>query len=132
MNVGLKYTNGLVKVGDHKNDNTLRFNVRGNVDMQITDWLKGYTNASVLVNDDYASRGDFWGMASGTWPNRFGVLLPVDMVDPNNSELQDMIASATLIDGRYLLGGTSQNSTNAIGDALRGWICEDQDPYISL
>lgn len=118
MNVGLKYTNGLVKIGDHKNDNTLRFNVRGNVDMQITDWLKGYTNASVLVNDDYASRGDFWDMASGTWPNRFGVLLPVDMVDPNNSELQDMIASATLIDGRYLLGGTSQNSTNAIGDAL--------------
>ncbi|MCM1050453.1 MAG: SusC/RagA family TonB-linked outer membrane protein [Paenibacillus sp.] len=117
LNMGLGYSDGLVKIGDHDKDNTLRFNVRGNVDMTITKWLTGFTNASFLVNDNYEGRGDFWGMASGTWPNRYGVLLPVDMIDPNNAELQAMVAAATLIDGRYLLGGTSNNSTNAIADA---------------
>lgn len=117
LNLGLSYNNGLIKIGDHDKDNDLRLNVRGNVDMTITSWLKAFTNASMLVQDNYTSRGDFWGMASGTWPNRFGVLLPVDLVDPNNSTLQDMISSATLIDGRYLLGGTSSNATNAIADA---------------
>ncbi len=117
LNLGLNYHDGLIKIGDHDKDNDLRLNVRGNVDMTITNWLKAYTNAAMLVQDNYTSRGDFWGMASGTWPNRFGVLLPVDLVDPNNAELQDMIASATLIDGRYLLGGTSSNATNAIADA---------------
>lgn len=117
MNVGLNYSNGLVKVGDHKNDYDLRFNVRGNVDMTITKWLKGFTNASVLVADNYASRGDIWGMANGTWPNRFGLLLPVSMVDPNNETLQGLVNSATLINGQYLLGGTSSNQTNAIADA---------------
>lgn len=118
LNIGLNYSDGLVKVGDHKNDNDLRFNVRGNVDMAITSWLKGFTNASILVADNYASRGDLWGMASGTWPNRFGVLLPVELIDPNNAELQGMVGAATLIGGRYLLGGTSNNATNAIADAF--------------
>ncbi len=117
MNIGLNYSDGLVKIGDHKNDNSLRFNVRGNVDMSITDWLTGYTNAAVRLDDNYASRGDFWGMAAGTWPNRFGVLLPVDMIDPDNEKLQSIVNSATLIDGKYLLGGTSNNATNAIADA---------------
>ena len=117
LNVGLNRNNSLIKVGNHKKDNDLRFNVRGNVDMTITNWLTGFTNASMVVNDSYGSRGDIWGMASGTWPNRFSVLLPVDMIDPNNASLQDMIKSATLIDGKYLLGGTSSNSTNAIADS---------------
>lgn len=88
LNMGLKYNNGLIKVGEHDKDKTLRFNVRGNVDMTITKWLKGFTNASLLVDDEWTARGDLWGMASGTWPNRFGVLIPVDMIDPNNAELQ--------------------------------------------
>lgn len=117
LNIGLNHSNGLVKVGDHKNDNTLRFNVRGNVDMTITDWLSAYTNASMVVNDNYAARGDIWSMANSTWPNRFAVLLPVSMVDPNNADLQEMIGSATLINGQYLLGGTSSNSGNAIADS---------------
>lgn len=117
LNLGLGYDDGLVKVGDHKNDNTTRFNVRGNVDFTITDWLKGFTNASVLVNDNYASRGDFWSMASGTWPNRFGVLIPVELVDHNNQDLVNMLNSATIIDGHYLLGGTSSNTGNAIADS---------------
>lgn len=117
LNMGLKYNNGLIKVGEHDKDKTLRFNVRGNVDMTITKWLKGFTNASLLVDDEWTARGDLWGMASGTWPNRFGVLIPVDMIDPNNAELQQLVAAADLIDGRYILGGTSSNSTNAIADS---------------
>lgn len=126
LNVGLNRSNGLLKVGKHKDDYTLRFNVRGNVDMAITNWLSGYTNATMVVNDAYNSRGDFWGMASSLWPNRFSVLLPVDMVDPNNSTLQDMIKSATLIDGKYLLGGLSSNTTNAIADAYEAGYVKDK------
>jgi len=119
FNLGINYNNGLMKIGGHDSDNNLRFNVRGNVDMTITKWLTGYTNAAMVINDAYECRGDFWGMASGTWPNRFGVLLPVELVDPNNSALQAMIASASLIDGKYLLGGTSSNQTNAIADSYQ-------------
>lgn len=126
LNVGFNRSNGLIKVGKHKDDYSLRFNVRGNVDMSITNWLSAYTNASMVVNDAYNSRGDFWDMASSTWPNRFSVLLPVDMVDPNNASLQDMIKSATLIDGRYLLGGTSSNQTNAFADAFEAGYVKDK------
>lgn len=117
LNVGLNYSDGLYKTGNHNKDNTLRFNVRGNVDMTITKWLTGFTNATMVVNDSYTSRGDIWGMARSTWPNRFAVLLPIDMIDQNNSTLMEMVNSATIINGKYLLGGTSSNMTNAIADA---------------
>lgn len=118
MNLGLDYSNGLVKYGDHKNDNDLRFNVRGNVDMSITKWLKAFTNASVLVNDNYTARGDYWGMAASMWPNRFATMIPTDMVDPDNETLQGMIGAANIYGGKYLLGGLSTNTTNAFGDML--------------
>lgn len=127
LNLGLGYNDGLVKIGGHDKDNSLRLNVRGNVDMTITKWLTGFTNASLYLNDNYESRGDFWGMASGTWPNRFGVLLPVELVDPNNAELQAMVGAATLIDGKYLLGGTSNNPTNAIADAYEAGYVKTKD-----
>lgn len=127
LNMGLSYGNSLVKVGDHKNDNNLRFNVRGNVDMSITSWLTGFTNASIMVSDAYESRGNIWDMASNTWPNRFGVLLPVELVDPNNQELMGMVGAATLIGGKYLLGGTSNNATNAIADAYEAGYVKNKD-----
>ena len=58
-------------------------------------------------------RGDFWGQAATLRPNWFSPYLPVDMIDPNNSILQEMVnANRHLIDGKYMLGGTSADSTN--------------------
>lgn len=119
LNLGLDYSNGLIKYGDHKKDYDLRFNVRGNVDMSITKWLTGFTNAAVIVSDNYSARGDFWGMASSMWPNRFATMIPVDMIDPDNASLQGMVGAGSLVDGKYLLGGLSTNQTNAFGDMLK-------------
>ena len=47
------------------------------------------------------------------------LLLPIDMLDPNNNKLQSYVENSNhLIDGKYLLGGTSANLTNAFSDML--------------
>src|SRR5690606_41011840 len=57
-NLGLAENNDILIYGDTNNNNTLSFNVRGNVDMSLTDWLSASTDAVAIVSDSYAARGD--------------------------------------------------------------------------
>lgn len=119
FNIGADYSNDLLKYGEGKKNNNLRLNVRGNVDMNITSWLKATTNAAVIHTDQYAGRGNFWGAASTLRPNWFAPLLPIDMMDTNVAEIQEYITNSNhVIDGKYLLGGTSSDMTNTFGDLL--------------
>lgn len=119
VNMGMEYNNTLLKYGENKGANDMRFNVRGNVDMTIAKWLKASTNAAVVMGDSYFGRGSFWSEASTMRPNWFSPLLSVDMMDTNISEIKDYIQNSNhLIDGKYLLGGISSNTTNAFSELL--------------
>ena len=119
LNFGLNYNNDLLRYGEGKNNKDLTFNVRGNVDMQLASWLKATTNAAVVFTNQYDGRGDFWNAASTMRPNWFSPLLPTDMMDLNSSSIQSYIANSDhLIDGKYLLGGTAADQTNAFADLL--------------
>jgi TonB-linked SusC/RagA family outer membrane protein len=119
LNVGMSNNNDLLKYGEAKNNSDTRMNVRGNVDMQLAGWLKATTGTSVILADSYAGRGDFWGTAATLRPNWFAPLIPVDRLDPLISSMQDYVANSNhLIDGKYLLGGTSTDLTNAFADML--------------
>lgn len=118
-NFGMVYNNSLMKYGEQKKNKDLNFNIRANVDMDLTDWLKASTNALVILKDNYTGRGDFWGTSATLRPNWFSPLIPIDMLDPNNKKLQTYVEnSSNLIDGQYLLGGTSANLTNTFSDML--------------
>lgn len=118
-NLGLAKNNDILKYGDTKNNNTLSFNVRGNVDMSLTDWLSASTDAVAIVSDSYAARGDFWGSAATLRPNWFSPWIPMDQLDLGNPNMQTLVEnSKNIIDGRYLLGGTSNDQTNTFGDML--------------
>lgn len=121
MNFGMNYNNDLVKWGEAKNNYDMTFNVRGNVDMNLTSWLKATTNAAVVYTNQYDGRGtsDFWSQAATLRPNWFAPLLPIDMMDPNSASIQEYITNSNhLIDGKYLLGGTSADQTNAFANLL--------------
>lgn len=119
LNFGADYSNDLLKYGEGKKNSNMRMNVRGNVDMTLTSWLKATTNAAVVYTNQYAGRGSFWSAASSLRPNWFAPLLPIDMMDTNVAQIQEYIANSNhVIDGKYLLGGTSSNMTNTFGDLL--------------
>jgi TonB-linked SusC/RagA family outer membrane protein len=119
LNLGMAYNNDLLKYGETKNNHDMRMNVRGNVDMSLTDWLKATANTAIIMTDNYAGRGDFWGTAATLRPNWFSPLVPVDYLDPNIVSMQDIVANSNhLIDGKYLLGGTSTDLTNTFADML--------------
>ncbi|MCD8167356.1 MAG: TonB-dependent receptor plug domain-containing protein, partial [Bacteroides sp.] len=120
-NFGMTYENGLIKYGEKNKDNTVTFRLRSNLDMNLTNWLTAWTDAAIVIANGYYGDGNFWGQAATLRPNWFSPLIPVSMIDPNNSSLQAIIESnGHLVDGKYLLGGLSTNQTNAFGDMLTG------------
>ena len=119
LDFGMNYNNSLLKYGEAKKAYDMSFNVRGNVDMSLASWLKASTNAAVIFNNSYAGRGDFWGAASTLRPNWFAPLLPIDMMDRTVATIDEYITNSNhLIDGQYLLGGTSADTTNPFSELL--------------
>ncbi|MDR2145763.1 MAG: SusC/RagA family TonB-linked outer membrane protein [Tannerella sp.] len=121
-NFGMVYNNDLLNYGEQKNNNNLQVNVRSNVDMVITDWLRGSVDAGVIFEDIYRGRGDFWSTASTLRPNLFSPVIPINMLDVSNKSIADMIEdpSNRIVDGQYLYGGISTMQTNALADMLAG------------
>ena len=119
-NVSYYNQGDFLKVGEAANNNTSRFNVRGNVDVHINDFVKAHINANTTFYDSNSAKGDYWNVASTMRPNypqHAAPLIPVDLIDPNAIGALELIAaSGNIIDGKYFLGGTQQNTTNAFAD----------------
>ena len=119
-NVSYYNQGDFLKVGEAENNNTSRFNVRGNVDVQINDFIKAFINANTTFYDSKSAKGDYWSAAATMRPNypqNANPLIPLDLIDPNAVGALELInASANIIDGKYFLAGTQQNPTNVFAD----------------
>ena len=110
--------NSLLKVGNSKDNYTSRMFVRGNLDVNVTDYLKVQADANVTFYDSYTARGDWWSNAASLRPNRVAPLIPLTYLEENDIPSWNSInTSHHLIDGQYFLGGTQLNPTNPIADA---------------
>lgn len=105
------------KFGEAKNNNTQRFSVRGNVDIDITDDIKAWVNSSATFYDSHSAKGNYWEAAS-TWrpnfPQNAAPLISTDMIAPNAKAAWDLMSVAKLVDGKYFLAGTQANSSNVL------------------
>ena len=119
-NVSYYNQGDFLKVGEAANNNTSRFSVRGNVDVNITDYIKAHINANTTFYDSKSAKGSYWETAATMRPNypqHAAPLIPLDLIDPNATGAWELInASRNIIDGKYFLGGTQQNTTNVFAD----------------
>ena len=121
-NVGWSNSSTLLKVGEGKNEDDHRLNVRGNVDLKLNDKISSSIYVSAIFSDSRRARSsvantNYWSNAATLLPHRFTPLIPIDLISPNDKASLGVVeASRNLIDGRYLLGGTQQFATNPIAD----------------
>ncbi len=118
-NINFYNIGSLVKFGEADNDHTTRFSVRGNVDVDLGEYVQAYADANATFYDGQGARGNFWTAAGSLRPNRITPLIPIDMLMPNDKTAWDYVNSSMyLIDGKYLLGGTSLDQTNELANLL--------------
>lgn len=116
-NIGYQHNNSLLNVGESKNDNNIRFNLRGNIDMKLNDFISTSVNAVATYYNSRNAFGNYWSRAASLRPNRFSPLIPVSFIEANDENSMLLVNnSMNLIDGKYLLGGTSLDATNTFGD----------------
>lgn len=104
-----------------KNNYTDRFDIRGNVDIDITDYIAARVDASATFYNKKSAQGeDYWKQASTFRPNRISPFIPVEYVDETASEAQDLIKTmSNFVDGQFL-AGTNSDKTNVFADMYVG------------
>lgn len=118
-NVGYMREDDLFKFGEAANDYNSRFNVRGNVDLSIADFITARANANAVFYDSRSARStgtSFWEEAATMRPNRIAPLIPVSFIDPNSSALTDLMGLNTNIYNGCFLAGNQIEQRNAIAD----------------
>jgi len=114
---GFQNSNSLLNFGEGTNENITRFNVRGNIDLKLNDYINTYINMSNVFYDARFANGNYWGQAATIQPHRFAPLVPIDLIEKNSADAQTLVKNSRhMIDGKYLLGGSQEYLTNPISD----------------
>jgi len=119
--VGFYRTGELIDFGQAENNKTERFNVRGNVDLKLNDWISASLGANAIYYNGRGVNTDYWNSAATVRPNRFSPLVPIDFIAEDNQAAQVLINnSPNIVDGEYLLGGTQRDTTNSFAAIYAG------------
>jgi TonB-linked SusC/RagA family outer membrane protein len=117
VNVGNYNTSTLLDIGNGKKEGENRFNIRGNLDIKLSDMITSKVNTSVTFYDSNSAQGNFWSSAATLRPNLISPLIPISYLNKADAaSLAYIESSPFLIDGKYFLGGTSSQATNPFAD----------------
>lgn len=120
-NIGWYSAGGILNFGEAANARNNIFNIRGNVDLRINNWIKTSIDGSSTFGNNKSQRGSYWTAASTNRPHEFTPLLPFDLMDPEDPMLT---GRKNDVGGQYLLGGNVTYKTNAIADSYSGGVNE--------
>lgn len=123
-NIGYYNEGDVFEFGEAKDNKTDRLNIRGNIDVNINDFISAYINANATfynARNANATDGDYWSSAASLRPNRVSPLIPLSFIDPNDQSSLNLInGSNNIIGGQYFLGGTQVDQTNVFADYYAG------------
>ena len=104
VNIGWNRSSAWVDINDDIDTGTNRFNVRGNIDFKINDWISSSLDGIAIISSSIASRANLLSAGTTFKPNSYSPFLPVDMIDySNNPALEGQVNAANKFNG-FLLG----------------------------
>lgn len=119
--VNFSNSGDLLDFGEAKNNSTNRFNVRGNVDLAINDFISATIGTNAIYYNGRGVNTNYWNSAATTRPNRFTPLVPIGLIEQTDDLSQATINNSNyVIDNKYLLGGTQLDSNNSFAAIYAG------------
>lgn len=106
VNVGWNKNDEWVNINEDINAGTNRFNVRGNIDFKINDWISSSLDGIAIISTNKASRADLLDAATTLKPNAYSPFLPVNLVNTSDPTVAGQLLAARKFNGMLL--GTSQ------------------------
>lgn len=121
LNFGMNSTKGWLNFGEGANARSDLFNVRGNVDLKVIDWISTSIDATALFGVSKGPRGNYFGDAAILKPHEYTPLIPIDLIDPGNTLLT---GRKNDVDGVYLLGGNINRQSTPFANGYAGGVSE--------
>lgn len=129
-NINAYTSDDFVKLADAKDTRINRLSVRGNVDIDFNDYIKGHIDANATFYDSkhrqYSSNPadnmTYWRMAASgrpNYPNHAAPLIPLDKVADDAVGKEKVENTSNIFDGCFL-GGTQANQTNVFSQIYAG------------
>ncbi|WP_139956622.1 SusC/RagA family TonB-linked outer membrane protein [Flavicella sediminum] len=113
VNVGWTGNEAWVNINEDINAGTNRFNVRGNIDFKVNNWITSSLDGVAIISSDRSSRANLLSAGTSFKPNAYAPLLPLSMIDTSNDpEFAGQVASARTFNG-MLLGSTQALQSDA-------------------
>jgi TonB-linked SusC/RagA family outer membrane protein len=104
--LGWTNSGSLINFGEALNDRNDRFNIRGNIEFKVNDFITSYVSTSGIFDLSRSGRTNYWQSAADLKPHQFTPLIPIDLIDDTNEDLVNMVeARKNDVDGKYLIGG---------------------------
>ncbi|NIG55042.1 SusC/RagA family TonB-linked outer membrane protein [Chitinophaga sp. Cy-1792] len=121
-NIGYWTSGSLLNFGEAKtNDRSGRFNIRGNIDINLNDYISCNVDAAAIFYTGNGVNANYWNSAATLRPYRFTPLIPIDMIEADDDASQLLVKNSNhIIDGKYLLGGTQLDQTNPFAAIYAG------------
>ncbi|WP_343702389.1 SusC/RagA family TonB-linked outer membrane protein [Chitinophaga sp.] len=116
-NLGWYNAGSLLNFGEGAKGRNNRFNVRGNVDLKINDWINTAVDAYGVFLNAKGQRGNYWSDAATVRPHEYAPLLPINLINPHDPLL---LGRKNDVNGQYLLGGVSNRTTTPFGYGYSG------------
>lgn len=121
VNAGWNYDQSLVKLNPDVNVGANRFNIRGNIDFTVTDFIKSSLDVVEIINTNKSSLSDILYEGLTFKPNSYAPLLPVFMVDTiSNNQLVAQLKAAKIYDGMLLGGSQVFREDNPVAKTIAG------------
>lgn len=120
-NLGWYSSGSLLNFGEGAKARNNQFNVRGNVNLKVNDWINTGIDVAGFFVANKGPRGDYWGDAATIRPYEYTPLLPISLIDPDNKLL---LGRKNDVGGEFLLGGNSNHLTTPIADGYSGGVLE--------
>ncbi|WP_425638281.1 SusC/RagA family TonB-linked outer membrane protein [Algoriphagus yeomjeoni] len=120
-NVGFMTEGTVMDFGQAAQNANERFNVRGNIDLNLNEFISAKVDASAIFYNSNGVNTDYWGGSTTLRPFRFTPLIPLDFINEGDAASLGFVATSDhVIDGKFLLGGTQLDQTNPIADIYAG------------
>lgn len=112
VNVGWNREDAWVDINEDINSGSNRFNVRGNLDFKINDWITSSLDGIAVISTTKGSRADLLSAGTTLRPNAYSPFLPVDLIDTSDPTIAGQLLAANTFNGN-LLGSTQQFGSDA-------------------
>jgi TonB-linked SusC/RagA family outer membrane protein len=121
VNMGWNHDQSLVNLNPDANAGSNRFNVRGNIDFKVNDFIRSSVDAVAILSSSKSSLTNLLNEGASFKPNAYAPQLPVSMIDTaGNPGLAAQVNAAGNYDG-MLLGGSQQFKEDApVADVIAG------------